>query len=282
MNVEYGRFKNKKMLRWFEIEELEKRHKECLFIKRILDIVLSPLITITRIKFFIVSKMSKTSPEESAGFFSKIVYWWMNPLFITGYRRPLDQKDIWNLPSRFQSEKLANDFEEHWKKELKRSEQLKKDPSLLRAIWNMIFWSYSYVGLLKTVVDLCSVSAPYIMGLIIDYVNKDSPKSTMMEGYMYLCILFALNITSTIMINAYFYRTTTVGLSVRSALSMGIYKKSLRLSAAARQEYTSGKIMSMVSTDCHRIESFLTMGHALWAAPIQILLLSGMLIYQLG
>jgi ATP-binding cassette, subfamily C (CFTR/MRP), member 1 len=81
----------------------------------------------------------------------------------------------------------------------------------------------------------------------------------------------------------YFWQISMVcGLKVRTALSSMVYQKSLRLSTAARQDFSSGKVMTVVSTDTARIEQFIIFAHIIWTAPIQILVLTGLMYYSIG
>ncbi|GAW10561.1 multidrug resistance-associated ABC transporter [Lentinula edodes] len=74
----------------------------------------------------------------------------------------------------------------------------------------------------------------------------------------------------------------TLGLTVRTAVIGCITRKSLRLSARARLEHSSGQILTMISTDADRIDKFCMYGHHLWIAPTQLIIAVGFLIATLG
>ena len=57
---------------------------------------------------------------------------------------------------------------------------------------------------------------------------------------------------------------------MRSALSTAVYRKSLRLSAAARQDRTLGEIVNLMQLDSQKIEGFMNMVHNLWDGLYQI------------
>jgi ATP-binding cassette, subfamily C (CFTR/MRP), member 1 len=54
--------------------------------------------------------------------------------------------------------------------------------------------------------------------------------------------LFAINVLSSIIGNQYFHVVLNVGLRIRTGLTTMIYKKTLKLSNAARQRRTTGEI----------------------------------------
>ena len=99
------------------------------------------------------------SPENKANFLSILTYSWLTPIFKLGSKRPLEQQDLWQLSDKWKSEILCTEFEGHWKEELKRLEELKKQDtsqqgateskkkkkneatgkSMQRVVWTMMF-----------------------------------------------------------------------------------------------------------------------------------------------
>ena len=208
-------------------------------------------------------------PEDKANFFSKITYWWLNSLIWQGYRNPLEQNNLWLLSKRFQCKPLSDDFETFWAAERERAKNVSPEtvkstqgPSLMKAIWKFMFPKLAPVGILKVLNDITTISSPLLLKEIIKFVSAkdDRPVS---QGIVYIVILFILNILTSIFLNAYFQNTTTLGMSLRTAISSQIYRKSLRLSSAARQDFNAGKVMNIVSTDCQRLEMFIMFCHVL-------------------
>ena len=58
------------------------------------------------------------------------------------------------------------------------------------------------------------------------------------KGYFYTGLIILATITTTIINNQYYTKLWLIGLRVRTALTSAIYRKSLRLSNAARKEMT--------------------------------------------
>lgn len=154
-------------------------------------------------------------PEEKANFISRVLYWWLNPIFVSGYKRPLEKSDLWALSSRFHAKKLADEFEKDWEKEIEafhakkllkrqkeeserimveKSEKIGKSgndvekgekamaeeetPSLYGSMRHFIFWKLLPIGFIKLLTDVCTVASPYVLKLIIDYVSAPSSEET--------------------------------------------------------------------------------------------------------
>jgi ATP-binding cassette, subfamily C (CFTR/MRP), member 1 len=60
-------------------------------------------------------------------------------------------------------------------------------------------------------------------------------------GFGLVVGLFFLQLIGTLLLNYFFQVAATHGITIRTTLSTVIYRKTLRLSAAARQDFNSGK-----------------------------------------
>jgi ABC-type multidrug transport system fused ATPase/permease subunit len=94
--------------------------------------------------------------------------------------------------------------------------------------------------------------------------------------------LLGIAFVSTFYANQQAQRTTVLALNIKAALVAVVYKKALQLNFYSRQEFDSSKVVSIVSTDCSRIEAFLIVFNVLWSAPLQICITVGFLMYTLG
>ena len=73
-----------------------------------------------------------------------------------------------------------------------------------------------------------------------------------------------------------------VGLQMRNSLIDAIYRKSLRLSPAARQSASTGQIVNMFSADTRQLQAFLFFLNNCVAAPFQIVAALVLIYYQVG
>ncbi len=56
----------------------------------------------------------KSCPELSAGFPSKLIFQWFDSFVWMGYRRPLENSDLWNMKPEDTSSEIAPRFLKHW------------------------------------------------------------------------------------------------------------------------------------------------------------------------
>ena len=71
------------------------------------------------------------------------------------------------------------------------------------------------------------------------------------------------------MVNQYFRRMVRVGTQMRTAATLAIFEKGLRLSAASRARYTTGEITNLMSIDAQRFLDVMTYINVVWACPVQ-------------
>ncbi|KAI8838941.1 P-loop containing nucleoside triphosphate hydrolase protein [Chytridium lagenaria] len=231
-----------------------------------------------------------------------------HPHILQGWKNPLEQKDMWRLGKRYNAEHLVANFDIAWAAEVKKfaatntsTESSSIDKSQASTAVDLEDAKQSDV---VTTEDSSkpTPAAPaagakgkgkkapegpsLISALYAVFIREIGPlgiiKSFPICGFGLIIGMFALQILGTLLLNNFFQLATASGMKMRTTLTAAIYRKSLRLSSAARQNFNSGKVINLVSTDCNRIEMFMTFIHILWTAPLQIVIIIGFLVSQLG
>ncbi|XP_046554960.1 ATP-binding cassette sub-family C member 3-like [Haliotis rubra] len=70
----------------------------------------------TRAGYYDLGK--KPSPEQESSFFNRIIYWWINSMVFTGYKKGLEESDLFELHPRDKSERVVPQFNNSWDKEV--------------------------------------------------------------------------------------------------------------------------------------------------------------------
>ena len=84
--------------------------------------------------------------------------------------------------------------------------------------------------------------SPQIMKLMISFVEENGiaaamgfdPEQETWKGYFYAGLLLSVTMLQTVLLSQYFERMFIVGMNLRTSLISAIYRKSLRMSGAAR------------------------------------------------
>jgi len=87
------------------------------------------------------------SPEMRASLISFLTCSWMDPLFITGYKRQLQEEDLWDMAPQWTAGVVGPELTACWNNEKARAAAKNQKPSLIRAMMWFIL-PYYWVGII--------------------------------------------------------------------------------------------------------------------------------------
>ncbi|XP_055859162.1 ATP-binding cassette sub-family C member 3-like [Episyrphus balteatus] len=245
------------------------------------------------------NRTPKEIPEVSASFLSRMTFSWFDKMAWAGYRKPLTQKDLWELRPQDGSKEIMPLFAKHWNANVRKNfpgqnrENIGQstignvrfenpyDPNStkLASVMSPIVKSFGgmflFGSILKLVTDLLTFASPKILNLIIGYVNaKASGTETepVWRGIFYAILLFCCAVIQTFFSAQYFQKMYTVGLRTRTALVNAIYRKALVISNATKKNSTAGEIVNLMAVDAQRFLELVTYVSMIWSAPLTIAL----------
>ncbi|KAI8831071.1 P-loop containing nucleoside triphosphate hydrolase protein [Chytriomyces cf. hyalinus JEL632] len=234
-------------------------------------------------------------PERRANWLAQLTLGWMNPLFLLGRKETLEFKHMWSLDSRFDAESLALELDQEWNivyaKHLEDKSKTNTpyvSGTLLRTlVWNRLAKRMVLYGTIMLAAALFGLVSPLFISWILTYVveraiNMPGADTSVGRGAGLIIGLFLCQVAASFGNAHYFKLSAAEGIKLRGTFSSLIYRKSLRLSAAARQEFNSGKIMTLVATDTARIEMFMIFSQMGWTSPVQVVVIIGFLVYYIG
>ncbi|KAG2460889.1 ATP-binding cassette sub-family C member 3 isoform X3 [Polypterus senegalus] len=241
-------------------------------------------------------------PESNAGFLSTMTFWWFTGMAITGYKRPLEDKDLWSLNQQDKSEVIVPRLLKEWEKEnsqhcRKKEEQVlskpeksanhvdqcneasemlasekkvTKQPSFLKALIRA-FGPYFLIGsAYKLLQDLISFVNPQLLNLLIAFIKKSDAPSWW--GFSLAFLMFFSALLQTIILHQHFQYCFVTGMRLRTAIVGAIYRKSLVITNLAKRSSTVGEVVNLMSVDAQRFMDLTTFLNLLWSAPLQIIL----------
>uniref|UniRef100_A0A8C1FXY9 Multidrug resistance-associated protein 1 n=1 Tax=Cyprinus carpio carpio TaxID=630221 RepID=A0A8C1FXY9_CYPCA len=250
---------------------------------------------------------SNPCPESGASFLSRITFWWITGLMVTGYKRPLEEKDLWSLNTEDKSQRVVPQLVCRWDQEcnkVKRSEartreekkdgqpieeseilltktlQKTGDPSLFCALCRTFGPYFLVSSLYKIIHDILMFVGPEILRLLIQFVNDSSAPDW--HGYFYTTLLFVCTCVQTLILQKYFHVCFVTGMRLRTAIVGAVYRKALVITNAARRTSTVGEIVNLMSVDAQRFMDLITYINMIWSAPLQVILALYFLWQNLG
>ncbi|XP_067333226.1 multidrug resistance-associated protein 1 isoform X2 [Channa argus] len=251
------------------------------------------------------AKDSNPCPERGASFLSQITFWWITRMMVTGYKHPLEEKDLWSLNQDDCSHKVVPQLVHCWNTEcqkVKRTEEKTlysprqvpqseskegraleeseillvktqtktREPSLLWALC-LTFGPYFLISCLyKFIQDILMFVGPEILRLLISFVNNSSAPSW--QGFFYTALLFVCTCVQSLILHKYFHVCFITGMRLRTAIIGAVYRKALVISSAARRTSTVGEIVNLMSVDAQHFMDLITYINMIWSAPLQVAL----------
>ncbi|XP_074657445.1 ATP-binding cassette subfamily C member 4-like [Tubulanus polymorphus] len=220
----------------------------------------------------------KTNPLEKANWLSKLIFWWINPIFRIGFKRRLEQDDLYNITDVNSAVYNADLLERQWRQEMAKIKE-GKSPSFIRAIIRAYGPSYMVFGIFVFIIEAVKIIQPL---LIIGLIGYFSGNVTETQAYLYamgisLCALFLATVQ-----HSYFQGVMSLGMRVRVSCCALMYRKALRLSNTSLNKTTVGQIVNLMSNDVSRFDIAVIFCHYLWLGPIQAVTVLALLWYNLG
>ncbi|KAL7754318.1 hypothetical protein RI367_000299 [Sorochytrium milnesiophthora] len=183
------------------------------------------------------------------------------------------------LPPGMEAEEACDRLEREWQKEVRHG-----SPNMERVLFRVYRTTWLLAGAARFTSDVAQAFSPLLLNLLLVYLGgDDSLRRTRPASYGYLLVLamFALQLLSTILNNVFFVTAGKVGMRLRMGLAAALYRKTLRLSLAARKDLNVGKLNNIFLADTSRIDKVVPQLHMLWAAPVQIIVVLVLLIRML-
>uniref|UniRef100_A0A8B9RNF7 Multidrug resistance-associated protein 1 n=1 Tax=Astyanax mexicanus TaxID=7994 RepID=A0A8B9RNF7_ASTMX len=245
-------------------------------------------------------------PEAGASFLSRISFWWITGLMVQGYKRPLEEKDLWSLNAEDRSHTVVPQLVRRWDHECskgKRSDSERRkiengrpveeseillikapqksgDPSLFLALCRTFGPYFLVSSIYKIIHDVLMFVGPEILRLLIQFVNDSDAPSW--HGYFYTALLFVCTCFQTLILQKYFHVCFVTGMRLRTAIVGAVYRKALVITNAARRTSTVGEIVNLMSVDAQRFMDLITYINMIWSAPLQVILALYFLWQNLG
>uniref|UniRef100_A0A665WHL2 Multidrug resistance-associated protein 4 n=1 Tax=Echeneis naucrates TaxID=173247 RepID=A0A665WHL2_ECHNA len=229
-----------------------------------------------------VREEAKPNPAATAGLLSNIFFWWLNPLFRTGYKRRLEEADMYEVLAEDRSERLGQDLKRYWDVEVQKATKEMRPPRLGRVIIRCYWKPYAVLGFFT--LEVIKVVQPVILGKMIEYFENYDPndKTALHETIGYAVGLSVCVIGLAVLHHLYFYHVQRTGMKIRVAMCHMIYEKALLLSSSSLGKTTTGQIVNLLSNDVNRFDDVTIFLHFLWVGPLQAATVVGLLWLEIG
>ncbi|GJJ68246.1 ATP-binding cassette, subfamily C (CFTR/MRP), member 1 [Entomortierella parvispora] len=218
-----------------------------------------------------VQRSSGACEYDKANIFSRLTFYFYQPIVTVGLRRTLTAKDIANiLPENLRTEHGCRILSRRWNNRVKRwKEQCRiynqslqgaamrktvprpQPPSLFWTVIRTHLVGFIPILVCRIVIVLLSFILPALLSRLLSYLDdyEDKPLS---YGITLACSMFVVALSVALLYTYNRYQMFLIGASTRAALISMVYRKSLRLSPGSRNKSTTGEITNHMAVDAEQ------------------------------
>ena len=215
-----------------------------------------------------------TPPEALSGLYSKLFFWWLNPLFRTGFSRSLSVDDLFQLDKHLLSEYLYERLQVAARTLKSGGENFLLMRYFAKLKWHLLSVVPPRLGLIAF--NFCQ---PFMIQRAIDYSQQSRAEVPDQIGYgmigAYLLVYCGIAITS----GQYQHLTYRAITMARGGLISNLFTKTSTLKVNGIDPAAS---LTLMSADIERIVTGWQTMHEMWANLIEIALAIYLLARQLG
>ncbi|PRW33949.1 ABC transporter isoform A [Chlorella sorokiniana] len=205
-------------------------------------------------------------PEEAASFVSRLGFNYVGGLIQLGYQKTLVHDDLWDVAVEDAARTVSDGFQ--W--------NLSSAQGVVwLSMWRTHGRTFIAAGAVKLVHDVVMFLGPFLLEQLLRHLQARGPA---LAGLGLATALAAASVLETLTINYYFHMIFRICLHLKIALVHALYRKSLRVSSAAKGDLGVGKIVNLQSNDASKLWSIPQYLHMIWSGPFQILVVMGLLV----
>ncbi|XP_022672568.1 canalicular multispecific organic anion transporter 1-like [Varroa destructor] len=242
---------------------------------------------------------SQACPEQRASWWSLLSFSWTNSIMEKGVSQQLTLESLWDLQQQNQTLPIETAFQLHLNKKLadikKESVDKVAVPSngsteagqreayktgfggLVGQALFATFWTTFALGsICLFAADLLGSLGPVLLKKFIGVLRQNvgrtayDAQNRLHLGGFYAFSLLGTQLAYVFTSQMHYHLLHSLAMRVRTAIISAVYRKSLRLSAASRQRFSAGEMVSLASSDARSLMVVTRTVPLLWSVPLQV------------
>lgn len=209
---------------------------------------------------------------------SRVTFCYVSSFLLLGSKRKIEPSDIRPLSADNKPERNFRRLEVKLAAQRERGAK----PDIIRALFSAHALDFALLGLLQLVVSACNAAQPILTFLVTSFLEQ-ALTGALVGGrgeWIGQALGSLLGLFGTSMLSAFAqanftYGIQRIGTRVYNGVSLAVFRKGLRLTAAARAKFAVGGMVNMLQVDAKRLG--MTIGsphgglHDIWSAPVDLI-----------
>ncbi|KAF5303207.1 hypothetical protein FQA39_LY10120 [Lamprigera yunnana] len=220
----------------------------------------------------------KKNPRQTANIIEKITFLFTLPILRKGFKKELEENDIYEIMPDFCANKLGNQFEALWIQV-----QEKSKSKLVYCLFKIFGFRYVIIGIFYAVAKIIlTVLQPILIGKIVAYFKPGQIEISETDVWLYSLALAVTIFLFAFIIHIYAFEVEEIVLKMQVVLYNLIYRKCLKLGCTSSSEVTSGHVVTLMTKDVATFYFGLDFTHQLWIAIVQTVVLTYIMYRAIG
>lgn len=218
--------------------------------------------------------MTPYSPEQAAGFFSRLYFHWVQPTLREGMHTPLTVETLLPLNASEDPTMCDRQFATALS-----ACQTRRRP-VLAAMAMLHKRTFGLVFAVSMIYLTATIASPLILRRLIQTLGPGAGGD--IAGPVWAGLLFLTALITSMAAHHMFHMLLKLMIRVRIGLVTAIYRKALALTIGSRQAAPAGQIINLMGTDAQKFVNVLNVIHSVWVHPMQLVLVLVVLYVILG
>lgn len=213
-------------------------------------------------------------PESTSGILNRSFMWWVNRLFLSGFKSILTLDDLNGLDKNLQSSRLSIKARNAWQRRKRPERRFEVPLSLCKALWwplvSAVFPRVCLIGF--------TFAQPFLISSLLDWLSESRSSENKGYGLLGATILIYLGLAvSNLHYNHMIYRFIAM---FRGATSSLIYEHGLNIPDGRLDDRSAA--ITLMTTDIDRISACLVNLNECWAQSIEVVVGITLLSIRIG
>ncbi|KAJ3659619.1 hypothetical protein Zmor_011298 [Zophobas morio] len=192
----------------------------------------------------------QNNPRQTANLISRITFLYTYDLFKKGFKRELEEKDLYEVLPQFNTSELGDHMEREWN-------QHKRDKNaMFLVLWKMYGKYYCTLSLTMLFTIVLNVARPIIIGQLVFFFTPGQQSLSRTDALLYTIFLLALQIIDVICRQNYIFLIENLIIKIRTAFCSLIYRKILKLSVSRLRYISFGNVANLITRDIGAFDQF--------------------------
>ncbi|KAM0816280.1 putative ABC transporter FUM19 [Seiridium cardinale] len=226
----------------------------------------------------VTDKTKNLALEATSGPINRSVFWWLNQLFLRGFKSLLQVRDLGSIGNKFDSAKLLAKLDVVWQV---------SDRGGKHVLIKAAFSAFKVAFLAPVVPRLClagfGFAQPFLINRVVSFVGDsdigtDQRNAGGNAGGLIgaTCLVYLGLALSRVIYNHLIFQLITI---LRGSLVPLIFKKTINLDTTSAKE---GAAVTLMSTDVDGIATAIQQMHEIWASVVELAVAVYLLERQIG